>query len=246
MKCVIYPTIAAFCLVLAIVMLPSEVLAATPSVEQALKLTPVQPGVDYTRPTRRGGRQVYDHSTKSRRQERLDRGRRQRPDPAQVRRHQRRQRRRSMELLQGRHRGLSRHRHRFQRQGRPVPLVQHGRHPLGHDKNEDGRIDSWKQISAEEVTAEVVAALAERNADRFARVALTRRGTGVARAWARKKPIACKRKLGALASEFRKSAAQAKEPHRRRPNGCNSAPPGPASCRPAPTARRRICGFTRT
>ncbi|HIQ22181.1 MAG TPA: redoxin domain-containing protein [Planctomycetes bacterium] len=41
------------------------------------------------------------------------------------------------------------------------------------DRDEDGRIDSWKSISAEEVTAEVVAALAARDVDRFARVVLT-------------------------------------------------------------------------
>ncbi len=43
----------------------------------------------------------------------------------------------------------------------------------GTDGNEDGRIDAWRTISAEEVTAEVVAALATRDAGRFARVALT-------------------------------------------------------------------------
>ena len=36
------------------------------------------------------------------------------------------------------------------------------------DRDEDGGIDAWKQISAEEVTAEVVAALREKNAARFA------------------------------------------------------------------------------
>jgi thiol-disulfide isomerase/thioredoxin len=41
------------------------------------------------------------------------------------------------------------------------------------DANEDGAIDSWKGISAEEATAEIVAALATRDFDRFARVALT-------------------------------------------------------------------------
>ncbi|NUQ62550.1 MAG: redoxin domain-containing protein [Pirellulales bacterium] len=41
------------------------------------------------------------------------------------------------------------------------------------DKNEDGKIDAWKAISAEEATAEVVAALASRDAERFAQVALT-------------------------------------------------------------------------
>ena len=38
----------------------------------------------------------------------------------------------------------------------------------GLDRDEDGGIDIWKQISAEEVTAEVVAALREKDAARFA------------------------------------------------------------------------------
>ncbi len=43
----------------------------------------------------------------------------------------------------------------------------------GIDKNEDGRIDAWKVISAEEVTAEVIRALADRDADRFVRLLIT-------------------------------------------------------------------------
>jgi hypothetical protein len=43
----------------------------------------------------------------------------------------------------------------------------------GLDENEDGQVDRWKQISAEEVTAELVAALRERNAERFAAILLT-------------------------------------------------------------------------
>ena len=43
----------------------------------------------------------------------------------------------------------------------------------GIDQNEDGRIDSWKQISAEEVTAEVVAALRSGNAERFRTLLIT-------------------------------------------------------------------------
>ncbi|MFM2094318.1 MAG: hypothetical protein RIS70_1442 [Planctomycetota bacterium] len=43
----------------------------------------------------------------------------------------------------------------------------------GIDENEDGTIDSWKSISAEEVTAEVVAALRNRDAQRFQRLLLT-------------------------------------------------------------------------
>lgn len=41
------------------------------------------------------------------------------------------------------------------------------------DRNEDGEIDAWKAISAEEVTAEVVAAVALRDPERFVRVVLT-------------------------------------------------------------------------
>jgi thiol-disulfide isomerase/thioredoxin len=40
----------------------------------------------------------------------------------------------------------------------------------GVDDDEDGRIDRWKQISAEEVTAEVVAALRDSDSPRFARL----------------------------------------------------------------------------
>src|SRR5580765_5881797 len=43
----------------------------------------------------------------------------------------------------------------------------------GLDKAEDGKIDSWKQISPEEVSAEVVLALRDKDPARFARVLLT-------------------------------------------------------------------------
>ena len=44
----------------------------------------------------------------------------------------------------------------------------------GLDKNEDGVIDSWKVISPEETTAEVIAALRDRDAARFKRLLLTK------------------------------------------------------------------------
>ena len=44
----------------------------------------------------------------------------------------------------------------------------------GIDENEDARIDSWKAISAEEVTAEVVAALRERDPAIFKRLLITK------------------------------------------------------------------------
>src|ERR1041384_3542893 len=43
----------------------------------------------------------------------------------------------------------------------------------GMDKAEDGKIDSWKQISPEEVSAEVVLAIRDKDPARFARVLLT-------------------------------------------------------------------------
>ncbi|MGI9474382.1 MAG: tetratricopeptide repeat protein, partial [Rubripirellula sp.] len=43
----------------------------------------------------------------------------------------------------------------------------------GLDEDEDGRVDRWKQISAEEVTSEVVAALRDADAARFARLLIS-------------------------------------------------------------------------
>lgn len=42
------------------------------------------------------------------------------------------------------------------------------------DKNEDGKIDAWKSISAEEASEEVIAALRSKDAARFARLLLTK------------------------------------------------------------------------
>ncbi len=43
----------------------------------------------------------------------------------------------------------------------------------GIDRDENGKVDFWKQISAEEVSAEVIAALAENDAERFVRLLAT-------------------------------------------------------------------------
>ncbi|MEZ6135914.1 MAG: redoxin domain-containing protein [Pirellulaceae bacterium] len=43
----------------------------------------------------------------------------------------------------------------------------------GSDKDEDGEIDSWSMISAEEVTAEAVRATANRDSERFSRLLIT-------------------------------------------------------------------------
>lgn len=80
----------------------------------------------------------------------------------------------------------------------------------GVDTNEDGKLDAWKAISAEEVTAEVVAAIATRDAARFARVALTPQelsslGLGAERS----KQLS--EKLNGLAGRFQQWATQQKE-----------------------------------
>lgn len=80
----------------------------------------------------------------------------------------------------------------------------------GIDKNEDGKIDSWKVLSAEEATAEVVAALANRDAARFNRLVLTADelrslGLGPARA----KQLA--QKIDGLEAKFAQLAAQQKD-----------------------------------
>ena len=48
----------------------------------------------------------------------------------------------------------------------------------GLDEDEDGLIDTWKQISAEEVTAELVAALRDKDADRFAPLVISDKELG--------------------------------------------------------------------
>ncbi len=79
----------------------------------------------------------------------------------------------------------------------------------GLDPKEDGTIESWKAISAEEVTAEVVAALAARDADRFARVLLSsdelkNLGLGKSRL------AELFEKVGKLSGEFKQLAARQK------------------------------------
>ena len=77
----------------------------------------------------------------------------------------------------------------------------------GMDQNEDGRIDAWKAISAEEVTAEAVAAVALRDPERFARVVLTDRefeSLGVGRAKAKE----LSEKLDGLAAKFKELLAR--------------------------------------
>jgi tetratricopeptide (TPR) repeat protein len=79
----------------------------------------------------------------------------------------------------------------------------------GLDPKEDGTIESWKTISAEEVTAEIVSALAARDTERFARVLLSsdelkNMGLGKSRS------AELAEKVGKLSGEFKQLAARQK------------------------------------
>jgi thiol-disulfide isomerase/thioredoxin len=79
----------------------------------------------------------------------------------------------------------------------------------GLDKNEEGTIDSWKVISAEEVSAEIVAAMAAQDVQRFTRLALTAeelRGLGLGET----KVAQITEKLSHLSAEFTKLLSQQK------------------------------------
>ncbi len=77
----------------------------------------------------------------------------------------------------------------------------------GQDTDEDGRIDRWKVISAEEVTAEVVAALRDRDAQRFQRLLIDAKelenlGLGAART------EEIRRKIGQASTDFEQLSRQ--------------------------------------
>jgi len=80
----------------------------------------------------------------------------------------------------------------------------------GMDKDEDGVIDSWKMISAEEVTAEVTAALGSRDVRRFARVALAAEQVP-ALGLGREKAAELAKKVAGLAAGFQQVASRQKE-----------------------------------
>lgn len=77
----------------------------------------------------------------------------------------------------------------------------------GLDKDEDGVIENWKVISAEEVAAEAIAALATQDADRFAHLLLTAdevKSLGLGEARVRQ----LTEKLEKLSDEFKAAAEQ--------------------------------------
>lgn len=79
----------------------------------------------------------------------------------------------------------------------------------GLDPDEDGAIDSWQMISAEEVTAEAVAALGGKDAARFERLLLTA-AEATALGLGEEKAKELTEKLAAAAAEFKATAAKQK------------------------------------
>jgi len=77
------------------------------------------------------------------------------------------------------------------------------------DRDEDGTIDAWNAISAEEASAEVIAALAQQDADRFARVLLTSAEIQSLRLGEAKTKELLE-KAGGAAAKFRQLAGQSK------------------------------------
>jgi hypothetical protein len=114
----------------------------------------------------------------------------------------------------------------------------------GMDENEDTKVDSWKAISAEEVSAEVVRALAEQDPARFQRVLLTEselKSLGLVPSSSKSSPRRSPRRV----------SSSLPPPASRRPSAPNqrgsiSAALALGWCRPAPRAPRRTCWSMRT
>jgi len=147
--------------------------AAAPSADQALKLLPMQPGVDFSRPT---AQQIPKCTIRARK---ID-GRAgwivEDPDGLVLRKFVDTNGDNVVDQWSYYKDGLEVYRDidaNFNGKADQYRWFHTAGSRWGLDNDEDGQIDAWKMISAEEVTAEVVAALAERDARRFARLTLT-------------------------------------------------------------------------
>ena len=158
---------------LSIALLPNWSWGAAPTAEQALKLTPVQQGVDYDRPSPAEAAKCKISAKK------ID-GRVgwivESPDGVILRKFVDTNNDGTVDQWSYYKDGLEVYRDidsNFNGKADQYRWFHTGGARWGLDPNEDGVIDSWKAISAEEVSAEVVAAIATRDADRFARLVLS-------------------------------------------------------------------------
>jgi tetratricopeptide (TPR) repeat protein len=147
--------------------------AATPSAEQALNLTPVQAGVDYDRP---GSQDISKCKILAKKINGQVGWIVESPDGVVLRRFVDTNGDNVVDQWSYYKDGVEVYRDidaNYNGKADQYRWFNTGGTRWGLDPKEGGLIDSWKTISAEEVTAEVVAALATRDADRFARVTLS-------------------------------------------------------------------------
>ena len=147
--------------------------AATPGVEQALNLAPVQSDVDYERPTKQqAGKCTIKDEIRRGRTGWVVRG-----ETGQLlRRFIDTNGDKNVDLWCYFKNGVEVYRDidaNFNRKADQYRWLGTAGVRWGLDRNEDGQIDRWKTISAEEATAELVAALRTGDANRFGRLLLT-------------------------------------------------------------------------
>ena len=209
MKLAIYANKVFWLSLLSIIFFNGAVMATTPTADQALSLIPVQQGVDYDRPGSKDASNCKIIAKKINGQVGwIVEG----PDGAILRRFIDTNGDNVVDQWSYYKDGVEVYRDidsNFNGKADQHRWFNTGGTRWGLDLKEDGVIDSWKTISAEEVTAEVVAALAARDADRFARVVLSsdelqNMGLGKSRS------AELTEKVGKLVGAFKQLAARQK------------------------------------
>ena len=147
--------------------------AASPSVQQALRLTPTQDGVDYDRPKPEEAAKCKIVANKAGNQTGWIV---ESPTGVVLRRFIDTNRDNVVDLWSYYKNGVEVYRDidsKFKGKADQFRWLGIAGSRWGVDKNGDGAIDQWKELSAEEATAEVVAALADRDPGRFISVLAT-------------------------------------------------------------------------
>ncbi|MEQ8790669.1 MAG: redoxin domain-containing protein [Pirellulaceae bacterium] len=182
-------------------------LAAKPTAEQALQLTPIQDDVDFTTPT---GEELQGCQIESINKDGLSGWIVSTGDGAMLRSFLDTNRDNKVDLWCYYKDGIEVYRDidgNYNGKADQYRWLGTGGTRWGIDRDEDGVIDAWRMISAEEVSAEVVAALRDRDADRFTRLLLTADElTGLGLGDARAKEI--RDSVSAAAAEFAQLARE--------------------------------------
>ena len=204
-----HPSKVAIIFILSMVLCPRWSPAATPSAEDALKLVPVQSGVDYDRP---GPAEVAKCKIVAKKIDGHVGWIVEGPGGVVLRRFIDTNDDGVVDQWSYYKDGLEVYRDidsNFNGKADQHRWFHTGGSRWGLDPGEDGVIESWKSISAEEVTAEVVAAIAARDVQRFTRLLLTPaelRSLGLGK----QRAGAVAEKLGKAADGFKTMAAQQK------------------------------------